>query len=161
MDDKTRVLLNEINRQFYNTTASEFDATRGQSWPGWHPVLKHIPDVEPLRVLDLGCGNGRFGLFLAEHLDRDIHYVGVDNNPDLLNFAAKALADKPRLRVSLVEQDIVIQHLGLGNFHLIVLFGVVHHIPGTYRRKEFLRSRVSSLEKHGVMVFRSVALRRI
>lgn len=74
MDDATIRRLNAINREFYRITAEVFDQTRGQPWPGWEQVLayigadaqKRVPTM--LLVLDVGCGNGRFGVFLAKSL---------------------------------------------------------------------------------------------
>jgi 2-polyprenyl-3-methyl-5-hydroxy-6-metoxy-1,4-benzoquinol methylase len=66
VNDATRERLNTINREFYRVTAHDFDETRGQPWPGWKRVLPYLK--LPLSVLDVGCGNGRFGVFLAQNL---------------------------------------------------------------------------------------------
>ncbi|NJL93275.1 MAG: hypothetical protein HC915_05865 [Anaerolineae bacterium] len=64
MDASTLHLLDQLNRAFYQAVASSFDATRQRPWAGWRPLLQHLPTAEaPLRVLDLGCGNARLGLF--------------------------------------------------------------------------------------------------
>src|SRR5437773_46351 len=70
VDQVTIQRLNEINRAFYNRVAQDFDETRQQAWPGWDTLLSYLnaPLNAPLSVLDVGCGNGRFGLFLAQRL---------------------------------------------------------------------------------------------
>lgn len=144
MDALTRAKLNEINRQFYEITAEEFDQTRGRAWPGWEPLLEYSDT--PLSVLDLGCGNGRFGVFLANALSGRITYHGIDNNPALLQFAQEALQPHLHLHTSLFERDIIAHPPHDGIYDLVTLFGVIHHVPGrAYRRAliEQLAQRVA------------------
>src|SRR5215216_2276581 len=92
MDQDTARHLNDINRHFYEVTAESFDQTRQSPWPGWEALLPYLaPQQAPLSVLDVGCGNGRFGVFLTKHLGIDVHYHGVDNNAALLERARQAL----------------------------------------------------------------------
>jgi SAM-dependent methyltransferase len=65
MKDETLRALNTINRVFYRDSAPSFDATRDAPWPGWQPLLPLLQGLEgdPARILDLGCGNGRFPIF--------------------------------------------------------------------------------------------------
>ncbi len=87
MDDSTRLRLNAINRAFYTRRAGSFVQTRNHPWPGWKRALGAFPKDEPLRVLDIGCGNGRYGHFLAERAERPVAYTGVDLSPALLEEA--------------------------------------------------------------------------
>ena len=80
--------LNQLNRDFYQQVAIDFDQTRQHLWPGWNKLISHLQQLQtkhkPLKVLDLGCGNGRFGQFLANSFPGiKINYLGVDNNPQL------------------------------------------------------------------------------
>ena len=72
MDDLAIRRLNQINHDFYRVTAAEFDQTRTQPWPGWHKLLSYIERIahrsSTVTVLDVGCGNGRFGVFLHDRL---------------------------------------------------------------------------------------------
>ena len=90
MDDSTRQRLNAVNRDFNTQHAGTFARTRNHPWPGWERALRAGPQEEPLRVLDVGCGNGRFGHFLAEQAGRRIAYTGVDLSPALLEEDAGA-----------------------------------------------------------------------
>jgi tRNA (uracil-5-)-methyltransferase TRM9 len=105
MNDQTARALNALNRAFYAATADDFDATRAHPWPGWVRLLSLLP-AAPLRVLDVGCGNGRFGVFLASHFP-SIDYHGLDNSPALLSRARAALSALPNVRSTLVEGDVV------------------------------------------------------
>ena len=152
MDAETIARLNAINRQFYAITAAEFDQTRGQPWPGWSRLLPHLPAAEPLRVFDLGCGNGRFGLFLRASYKGTIAYHGQDNSPELLAFAHSALADQPQMTVRLTEADLL-DGLPDAEYDMIGLFGVLHHVPSHEQRRYLLRELAHRLAPGGLLAF--------
>lgn len=157
MDSATIQRLNQINRDFYTTTATEFDQTRGQAWPGWAALLPHLDDSEaagPLRVLDVGCGNGRFGVYLAESLARPIDYTGLDNNPALLAFARSSLGEAGLASMQCIEQDIVTDPPS-GQYDLVALFGVIHHIPGAAARQAFMQALAGCVAPGGTLAFAS------
>lgn len=149
--------LNAINRTFYATTATAFDRTRQHAWPGWNRLTSYLPaDDSALSVLDVGCGNGRFGLFLAETFpQRRLHYHGMDNNPALLNFARAALADSPHLTATLTERDIVLNPPDSGAYDLVVLFGMLHHVPGAANRRRLLVQLADRVAPGGLLSFAS------
>ena len=64
-----------------------------------------------MRVLDLGCGNGRFAEFLAQNLDQNIkiEYVGIDSSGELLELAQKHLSKIERAYFSfeLINQNLL------------------------------------------------------
>lgn len=151
VDTNTIQTLNAINRNFYRVTAADFDQTRGQAWAGWQALPPHMG--MPHRVLDVGCGNGRFGAFLAAHYLYPIHYHGMDNSTELLAFAAESLRDLPTLTVALETRDIVEHPPHAGEYDLIVLFGVIHHVPGADRRLALMRALAERLSADGVLVF--------
>lgn len=149
--------LNDINRSFYNTVAESFDETRGQPWPGWnilHPYFVHKARDGLFSVLDIGCGNGRFGVFLAKNLPYGtITYHGLDNSPTLLRYAEDALRAYTNITVMLEQHDVVATPPTLGEYDAVVLFGIIHHIPGTENRREFIRQVAQRVKPRGLMVF--------
>lgn len=148
MDEATIRRLNRINREFYRTAADEFDQTRGQAWPGWYGLLPHLHSS--LTVLDVGCGNGRLGVFLAQHVEI-AHYYGIDSSPALLDHARRALAHLPS--VQLEERDIVENPPDSGHYDLVALFGVLHHIPGAQPRQALMRALAQRVGPGGVLAF--------
>ena len=79
------------------------------------------------RVLDIGCGNGRFGHFLSQHLGA-MRYTGVDYSPEMLQITRERLPD-----AQLLSRDLVSEAPPAGPFDLVVCFGFLHHIPGALR----------------------------
>ncbi len=150
MDDETRLRLNQINREFYARTADEFDATRGRAWAGWRRLLKII-DLPVASVIDIGCGNGRFGEFLARHQAETFVYHGIDNNRRLLDLARKRLSGLPNLTLRLRDQDVVLTHTLPMQAQLVALFGIVHHMPGFMQRQALMASAAARLQPGGYL----------
>ena len=163
MDQKTARALNAINLAFYRESAREFSATRGAPWPGWERIVEELAQAQlpaPLRVLDVGCGNGRFGAFLAARGLAPSHYVGIDASQALLEDArhrlhsATAAAD-PAVEVDLRVCDLGGQRLDAAlpseRFGLIAVLGVLHHLPGFARRRRLLGALASRLEPGGLL----------
>lgn len=148
MNDATIKRLNALNRRFYEITARSFDETRATPWPGWDRLLPHLR--APIAVLDVGCGNGRFGLYLRERLGAGVAYHGVDSNPTLLERARLLLAGTDAL---LEERDILDAPLPAGSYDLVALFGVLHHIPGEDQRRALLQNLVQRVKPGGFLVF--------
>lgn len=149
MDESTIRKLNEINRRFYETTAEAFDATRQQPWEGWERLTDYCK--RGMKVLDVGCGNGRFGAFLAGRLGKNgFSYTGIDSSAALLE-RAKVTLEGVDTRFEL--RDIVEQGLGEGQYDFVGLFGVLHHVPGEARRVALLRQLSERVAAGGVLVF--------
>jgi len=143
MDEETRQALLRVNRRFYEHHAESFSRSRGRAWEGWRRFLPYLGSPEVLRVLDAGCGNARLALFLSTAWPGRLDYTGIDGSGPLLGAARRSLepwADS-RLRARLLEHDLVRQGVpcSLGEFHLIGLFGVLHHVPGQAERVELVR----------------------
>lgn len=151
MNQSTIEHLNAINRRFYEITATDFDQTRGRAWAGWLELAKYLE--APLSVLDVGCGNGRFGLFLAESLDGQIDYHGIDNNAQLLEFARKTLEPVENIKATLTEQDVITETLTGEHYDLVVFFGVIHHVPGAENRKAFMKNLAAHVKAGGMLCF--------
>ncbi|MBN1681580.1 MAG: methyltransferase domain-containing protein [Anaerolineae bacterium] len=149
MDESTVKRLNQINRQFYRVTATDFDESRSQPWAGWDTLLPYLKP--PLSVCDTGCGNGRFGVFLADNLGPDLSYVGIDSNSTLLDRARVALSAVKNARFELI--DVVEQPFDLGTFDLVAAFGVLHHIPGSGQRRTFMQQLARCVAPGGLLVF--------
>lgn len=156
MDDAACRALNALNRAFYAQAAENFDESRGRPWNGWRRLLPYLEQLPaPRRVLDLACGNGRFGRFLARNLS-DVHYHGTDNNAALLESARRAFAKMDVLHDARLElHDLLESPLPEGTYELVALFGVLHHVPSLARRLSLVRQAAERVAQGGLLVFTS------
>ncbi len=163
MDLQTISTLNQLNQTFYQTVAQDFSNTRNYSWPGWEKLLPSITELlknkKTIRVLDLGCGNGRFALFLAQHFAGQIDYLGLDSDEQLLSIAQKKLSDQ-NIKTKFEQFDLVENLLNqqltdklTEKFDLIVMFGVIHHLPALQLRQQLMSSLNSLLNHDGLLIF--------
>ncbi len=170
MRHENALALRQLNRSFYQQHAPSFDQARRYAWRGWTRLLpflraltlKHRP-VRPLRVLDLGCGNARFFGFLV-NAGVPIDYVGVDESSALLALAHKncqaVLKDQGKRaasRFAFVQADVLQdwQALRLDNldtaYDLIVVFGLLHHVPGAVARMRLVAALPALIAEHGIL----------
>jgi len=170
MDPQTRLALNAINREFYaaEESAAGFSATRDHPWPGWERVWREVrrtgPTDRALSVLDAGCGNGRFAAFLAERSPETIHYVGIDASQPLLKIAAQRAQPLARaqfvcgdltndLANDLSEASTAKASTEKASFDSVVLFGVLHHLPGFEARAALLAALAELVTAGGLLAF--------
>jgi SAM-dependent methyltransferase len=154
VNEATVRALAEINRAFYRDHAAEFSATRSAPWPGWDPLLPALRVAEegPLRVLDVGCGNGRFARYLARALaPRALALCGVDGSEPLLDDARSARLPGTRWQ----HGDVVFAPGALpsGPFDLVALFAVIHGVPGREHRRALLAACAERTAPGGLLVF--------
>ncbi|MFZ1757355.1 MAG: class I SAM-dependent methyltransferase, partial [Caldilineaceae bacterium] len=134
-----------LNRIFYASTADEFNATRQQPWPGFDGILPYIPAGEksrPIRVLDVGCGNGRFASYLADQ-GLAVDYTGVDASLELLDLAHSRTGDLAGVSTTYQQADLANPEwsIGLttgGLYDLVACFATFHHLPGADLRQRVL-----------------------
>ncbi|MBN1652841.1 MAG: class I SAM-dependent methyltransferase [Deltaproteobacteria bacterium] len=153
MKAATRQAIYAINLSFYRSKgAAEFDATRQYPWPGWNRLLSLLPfDMSDPSVLDIGCGNGRFALFLDEKWARPFRYLGVDVSQPLLKIARARSLDPKRFTFDAIDflDPRFNSYLERDAFSLIVLFGVMHHVPDFEVRRGLLDTLTRRLSVDG------------
>lgn len=142
-DDVARQLL-ALNQAFYGKFVQPFAQSRANPQPGFKHLLPYVPEA-CRRVLDVGCGEGRFGRFLLAELPA-LSYTGVDFSPELLARAEKALPEGAFYCRDISRADA----LGdLGDFELVSSLAVLQHIPGRARRAQTLREMAERLTGEG------------
>lgn len=154
MDPETAQALADLNRAFYRDRAEAFSATRERPWPGWSRVLACLEGApRPLRVLDVGCGNGRFASFLAQSLCERFDYLGIDASEGLLARARARQLGAGRARFRRADWALSTPERALPpqSFSLVVIFGVLHHVPGAAGRRALLEAAARRLAPGGVL----------
>lgn len=142
-DDIAQRLL-ALNQAFYGKYAQPFAQSRANPQPGFMRLLPYVPE-KCRRVLDVGCGEGRFGRFLLAEWPA-LSYVGVDFSPELLARAEKALPAGAFYCRDISKAGSLHD---LGHFELVTSLAVLQHVPGRARRAQTLREMGGRLTSEG------------
>lgn len=144
MDKKIAKALDRLNKEFYLKTQEYFNTSRQFYWVGWEKLLPYLKG-QKLKVLDVGCGNGRFGKFLKEK-DKKIDYMGIDDNQFLLDVAKKELPE-----AKIIKQDVLKKWLLKEKQDLVVIMGVMHHLALDDDREKIMRWAYESVKPDGIV----------
>lgn len=153
MDQRTRSTLEAINRRFYAERALDFDSSRSRPWQGWTQALAGVPAGSALRVLDLGCGNGR----LLAHLRREgfdvTAFVGTDSCAPLIDIARERYASqRTRFEQAELFDERGASRLPAGAFDVVALMGVLHHVPSAQARRALVQAAFERTAPGGRLV---------
>ncbi len=158
MDAATAAALAAINARFYEKQAEAWDRRRQHAWPGWERCLPWLRPRTGVRhrVLDVGCGNARLARFLAERIRPEgLVYRGIDASRGLLAIAREAFP--AGLDAQLWHRDLLApagdRLPEREGFDAVVLFGVMHHVPGRARRAGLLDRCSRWLRADGALIF--------
>jgi SAM-dependent methyltransferase len=133
-----------LNRQFYQTFAEHFAATRERLQPGVVRVLDSFPPE--VSVLDLGCGIGEVANQLAERSYKGV-YIGLDSSSNLIAIARERCRH-PDAQFQVVDfadpawaemLKTLTAESHNGTFDRILAFAVLHHIPSRLLRSRFIQ----------------------
>jgi len=130
-------------KQDYNAIAQEFSATRNQAWKEIEFLFNDYV-IPGDKVLDLGCGNGRFFEILK---DKDVDYIGVDFSEKLIEIAKQ---NYPKVKFQVADA----LNLAFPNnyFDKIYSIAVLHHIPSEEFRMQFLKEARRTLKPNGFLI---------
>jgi SAM-dependent methyltransferase len=146
MDPAVVHRLLALNHDFYANLSEPFARSRARPQPGFQRLLEYLP--RPCtRILDVGCGEGRFGRFLQDQ-DAVGQYVGVDFSEDLIRHARAETPGTYHVRDLSRPGSLE----GLGQFPAIACLAVLQHIPGRANRIRLLREMGAHLEQDGRLV---------
>ena len=166
MESNTAKKIIELNREFYQTFAQHFAATRQRIQPGVRRALKYL--LPSQQILDLGCGNGELWRTLKS-MGYEGRYLGLDFSRRLLEFAAQDETNGILVSSPGQAQEILDGQSGIGvflqadlsqegwenqipgkPFDTILAFAVMHHIPGIELRLEICRKIHRLLKSGGI-----------
>jgi SAM-dependent methyltransferase len=159
LDPTVRQRLLALNRDFYATVAGPFDQTRRVWPPGKRRLLALLPrgaEAAPLRVADIGCGNGRLACMLAARGD-PVDYTGVDADATLLALARSQCAGLPLIRARFVQADLAeagwTRTLGdpPPHFDVVVCLATLQHLPGRDLRARVVQDLAALVATDGLV----------
>lgn len=147
MKDSTAAKLRQINRDFYDALAEPFVATRTRPHDGFYALMDYLP-ADQVTLLDIGCGNGRFGLFV-ENQGRLQSYTGVDFSAGLLSHTVKMHQPAQFIEGDMSQPDFLD---GLPTFDVVSCMAAMHHLPGRHNRIRLLQEMKAHLNENGRVI---------
>jgi ubiquinone/menaquinone biosynthesis C-methylase UbiE len=130
-------------KEDYNKIAEEFSITREETWSEINFLFDDYV-IPGDKILDLGCGNGRFFELLK---DKDVNYIGVDFSEKLIEIAKKKY---PKVKFQVADA----LNLSFPNnyFDRIYSIAVLHHIPSREFKLQFLKEARRVLKPNGLLI---------
>lgn len=156
MRNEIQAQLLALNRQFYATVGAEFDRTRQGLPAGMVQLAELLHRAGPLlRVLDAGCGNGRFARALAQAGVQG-SYLGVDADAALLRLARKQTSALPNLVAEYRAADLAAPDWSdalqdAAPFDAVISLAALHHFPGIALRRRLVADLAGLLASGGVL----------
>lgn len=161
MPPTVQARLLDLNRQFYQTVGSEFDRTRQGLPPGMVELAGRLAawqaarQAAPLRVLDVGCGNGRLARALAQ-AGVGCAYTGLDADAQLLALAQEQTGGLPQVatqfaRIDIAQAGWAAQLAAPPPFDVVACLAVLHHFPGLALRARIVQELAGVLADGGVL----------
>jgi len=143
MDKEYAEYLMKKTSQDYNLIANHFSRAREKSWEEFKFLFeKYLKPND--KVLDLGCGNGRFYEFCQ---DKKVDYFGVDNSKKLIEIAKKRY---PQGKFQIADA----LHLPFPScfFDKVYSLALLHHIPSKNFRIKFFKEVKRVLKPEGLLI---------
>ena len=147
MNKQTRDKILEIVKRNYDEIADHYNETRKKHLlPLWKEIFNIASVVKNgQRVLDIGCGNGRL---LGAFENKNIKYLGIDNNEKLIEHARKNYPGK-NFRVGDILELGKIPEI---NFDYVFSMAVLHHVPGKKMQIDALKQLRNKIKQDGKII---------
>ena len=132
----------EQTKQNYNLIAKEFSGTRREIWGELLFLFEKLKEGE--KVLDLGCGNGRWYPVFKE---KKVDYFGVDNSEKLIEIAKENFPD-----AKFFVGDALNLPFPDNFFDKVYSIALLHHIPSEEFRIKLLKEAKRVLKPGGILI---------
>jgi SAM-dependent methyltransferase len=142
MDEKYAKYLLNKTRDDYNLISDDFSRTRFLIWPEIRGLLDKYFFIGD-KVLDLGCGNGRFIKYFGEKM---ADYYGTDISGGLIR-----IAKETHPGAKFFVADALNLPFSDDYFDKIASMAVLHHMPSEETRVQFLKEARRVLRLNGIM----------
>ena len=140
--------LIEKTRADYDRIASDFDRTRGYVWKELERFGERAKEGQ--KVLDFGCGNGRF---LEVFKGKNIAYTGIDQSERLIERVrakyAHEITDGSARFIASSGDTLPFPD---ASFDCVFSIAALHHIPSAEKRDAVMRELRRVLAPRGTLV---------
>ena len=146
-------------QSFYNSEAKKYAETRRKFWHEEKAILDAITPLferkEKVRVLEFGCGSGRFATLLNQQFPWQFDYVWIDLSDELLSYASK---DNPNLTFFQWDITKLVRNFEQESFDLIVWTSSFQHIPAAKERSFLMKNFYRLLDYDGMLLMTNRSL---
>jgi len=140
--EKAKNIIQET-RKAYNTIYDHFSQTRQNLWSEFEDFKSYFQTND--KVLDFGCGNGRFYELIKEF---NPDYYGVDLSDELLLLAKQKI---PEGHFVLIDENLTLPFKD-NFFDKIVCLATFHHIPSQELEEKVLKEFYRVLKPNGILI---------
>ncbi len=133
------LLESEYVKNVYNQIALKFDVTRTYYWACVKEFLGSIEKTSEKKILDLGCGNGRY-VKLFDPMQ--VHCL--DNSEELLKIVSNRYP-----HVNTICSDVTTIPYPDSSFDYVISIAVIHHLSSESRRIKMLEEIIRVLKPNG------------
>ena len=146
-------------QSFYNTEAKKYAETRKKFWHEEKAILDAISPLfeskDKVRVLEFGCGSGRFATLLNQNFPGQFDYVGIDLSDELLFYASQ---DNPNLTFFQWDITKLVKNFDQESFDLIVWTSSFQHIPTNKECSFLMKNFYRLLDYDGMLLMTNWSL---
>ena len=131
-----------MKKNFYDQIATDFSESRKNFWNEFYLFEKYLS--KKIKVLDIGCGNGRLYSFLQEKINK---YIGIDVSQKLIDIAQNKYP-----KVCFKKMDMVnLKTLSTKKFDIIFFIASFHHLSSEAERITVLKQAKNLLSEQGII----------
>ncbi len=143
MDKKYANYILNKTVEDYNKIGDKYSRVREKGWKEMEFLFeKYLNPGE--RILDIGCGNGRFYPLFK---NKRVEYIGIDNSEKLVRLAREKYLEADFRMASGLELP-----FNEGYFDKVYSIAVLHHIPSRDFRLRFLEEARRALRPGGCLI---------
>ncbi|GGC45504.1 carboxy-S-adenosyl-L-methionine synthase [Parapedobacter defluvii] len=153
----SEVIKKPSDFKFGATVASAFDDMVERSVPFYNEIQRMIIEqaaefaVPGTNVYDLGCSTGTTFLNLDPYVDKDVHFVGIDDSKDMLEKCAAKLQEAKLSRKYELKNVDLHDHFEIENASVVILCLTMQFVRPIYREK-LLKKIYDGLVPGGVLI---------
>lgn len=147
-------------KKFYNHQALKFSETRKKTWPEFPFIVKEIEShyKKKVKILELGCGDGRLVGYLREHCSKSFTYTGIDLSNKLIDIA---LTNYSQEHFEVSEMWEFLEQSEQEHYDIIIAVASFQHLSDKKSRLLVLHHCYKTLDYDGklIMINRSFSKR--
>lgn len=137
---------------FYTTEAKKYHQTRKKYRPEGGLLLQSISKLSARipKILELGCGGGRFISLLNQQFKKKFSYTWIDISEGLLSYAQEENPDQHFFCTDMLSH---LQSCKQESLDLIVACASFQHLPTEKERLVVMKNAYRALNYEGMLIF--------